>query len=75
MLRNVAHDCRRVGGGGGDVNPPYLHGDMRVILLVGRHSDGIASFPTRAQVRCMVHPDDEISSRHGGQALALSSFL
>ena len=48
---------------------------MRVVLLVGRDSDGIASGPTRVQVRRVVHPDDKIVPRHGGQALARSSVL
>jgi hypothetical protein len=34
---------------------------MRVVLLVGHDSDGIASVPTRVQVRCVVHSHDKIS--------------
>ena len=48
---------------------------MRVVLLVGRYSDGIASVPTRIQVRCVVHADDKIAPGHSGQALAHSSVL
>ncbi len=46
---------------------------MRIVLLVGRDSDRIASGPTRVQVRCVVRADDKVAPRHGGQALALSS--
>ena len=56
-LRHM-HDVEAVGKSdvqsrraGCEGNPSFLHGDMRVILLVGRDSDGIASGPTRAQVR------------------------
>jgi hypothetical protein len=52
----------------------FLHGNMRVVLLVGRYSDGIAAGPTWIQVRSVVHTDDKIVPRYCGQAAAHSSF-
>jgi hypothetical protein len=48
---------------------------MRVVLLVGRYSDGIASGPTRIQVCGIVHTHDKIAPSYSSQALAHSSGL